>query len=95
MGQLGTEKELWAADEIRSLKLESQNVPGDCLLGSAFLSYAAPFNEEFRNQMLHQNWLQDILSRGVPVRQPFHVEHLLATPTQINWYNLNLKCYVQ
>jgi hypothetical protein len=40
---------------------------GDVLLAAAFVSYAGPFNMAFRQQLVGERWLPDIIERGIPL----------------------------
>lgn len=38
------------------LEEDKVKLVGDCLTGSAFLSYCGPFNSILRNKMVNDNW---------------------------------------
>ena len=40
---------------------------GDVLLAAAFVSYAAPFNMQIREQLVNQRWTPDLIERGIPM----------------------------
>jgi Microtubule-binding stalk of dynein motor len=48
-----------------------QRLVGDCLLTSAFLSYCGAFTHEFRSSLVSGRWLEDAVSRGLPISTPF------------------------
>ena len=56
---------------------------GDCLLGSAFLSYAGAFNFDFRREMVQDDWLEDLTAKGVPISEPFNLQSLLTDEVEI------------
>ena len=49
---------------------------GDVLLGTAFLSYSGPFNQEFR-KMLEMNWQKELRQRKIPFSSNLNVTLLL------------------
>jgi len=57
---------------------------GDCLLGSAFLSYASAFNFDFRSRLLADSWLPDLQARKLPVSDPFSLQSLLTDEVEIS-----------
>ncbi|KFZ50352.1 Dynein heavy chain 10, axonemal, partial [Antrostomus carolinensis] len=87
---LRSENERWTKEleenEIRKVKLL-----GDCLLSAAFLSYEGAFSWEFRNEMVYQVWQEDILSREIPLSQPFRLESLLTNEVEVSrWVSQGL-----
>jgi dynein heavy chain len=42
---------------------------GDVLMASAFVSYAAPFNMLFRQSLLTEKWIPDLIERAIPMSQ--------------------------
>jgi dynein heavy chain len=49
------------------------NLIGDCLTTSSFLSYAGPFNFEFRKRMIYEDWRNDIKNRNIPMSISFRL----------------------
>ena len=58
---------------------------GDCLLGSAFLSYVGAFSWEFRSD-LHVEWFNDLKGKEVPLSDPYKLEDLLTNEVEISKY---------
>lgn len=55
VSSLGGETERWAIG-VKTLTEEKDNLVGDVLVASAFLSYVGPFTKPFREQLV-QEWL--------------------------------------
>ncbi|XP_065594770.1 dynein axonemal heavy chain 10 [Cyrtonyx montezumae] len=87
---LRSENKRWAK-ELEDLKMRKVKLLGDCLLCAAFLSYEGAFNWEFRNEMIYQVWQEDILSREIPLSQPFRLESLLTNEVEVSrWVSQGL-----
>ncbi|XP_031448519.1 dynein heavy chain 10, axonemal isoform X3 [Phasianus colchicus] len=87
---LRSENKRWAK-ELEDLKMRKVKLLGDCLLCAAFLSYEGAFNWEFRNEMIYQEWQEDILSREIPLSQPFRLESLLTNEVEVSrWVSQGL-----
>lgn len=77
----------WTADKEALIKSKEKLI-GDCLLGSAFLSYCGPFSFEFRNRMIYDIWKQDINAKSINVTPEFSVSRLLASELIVSQWNL-------
>uniref|UniRef100_A0A803XS79 Dynein axonemal heavy chain 10 n=1 Tax=Meleagris gallopavo TaxID=9103 RepID=A0A803XS79_MELGA len=87
---LRSENKRWAK-ELDDLKMRKVKLLGDCLICAAFLSYEGAFNWEFRNEMIYQVWQEDILSREIPLSQPFRLESLLTNEVEVSrWVSQGL-----
>ena len=71
----------WRASIGRLQDLRAHLV-GDALLAAAFVSYAGPFNAQFRHALLHDKWLPDLLARGIPITDGASVLDQLTTDTE-------------
>ena len=60
---------------------------GDALLATAFLSYAGPFNQEFR-LLLMDAWKKELILRNVPVSQNINIIEMLTDTATIGEWNL-------
>lgn len=58
---LAGEKDRWEASII-NLEEGTKKLPGDCLMAAAFLSYAGPFATEYRDAMVNQLWMAEVIS---------------------------------
>lgn len=80
----------WTAD-LEDLKKQRVRLLGDCLIGSAFLSYVGAFSWEFRSDLVNLEWLKNLREKGVPLSDPFTLEALLTNDVEISkWTSENL-----
>ncbi|XP_010291294.1 PREDICTED: dynein heavy chain 10, axonemal, partial [Phaethon lepturus] len=87
---LRSENKRWTK-ELEDYEIRKVKLLGDCLLCAAFLSYEGAFNWEFRNEMIYQVWQEDILSREIPLSQPFRLESLLTNEVEVSrWVSQGL-----
>ena len=77
---LGSERERWTRD-MAAIEASLAHLLGDCLLTSAFLSYLGAFTQEYRRALLH-DWQNAILSKRIPLTQPFALERVLTTDVE-------------
>ncbi len=80
---LGSEQRRWTAD-MEQLAVDKVKLVGDCLSGSAFLSYCGAFNFELRQKMVYGRWKQDLLDKGIPNKENFRLEKFLTNDVEIS-----------
>lgn len=84
---LKDENEQWNAQITLLLEQKTQLI-GDTIVAASFVSYAGPFNEAFRRQLVASQWVPDILERGIPMSMLEEGETLdpvtiIAEPAQV------------
>ena len=62
---------------------------GDALLAAAFVSYAGPFNMEFRKRLVAEKWLPDLTERQIPLTPGFMPLDMLADESS----KVSLSCH--
>lgn len=65
----------------------SFSILGDVLLATAFLSYSGPFNQEFRNLLLH-DWQKEMKAREIPFGDSLNLNEMLIDAPTISEWNL-------
>lgn len=80
---LSSEKVRWT-NEMQELNSRKERLVGDCLITSAFLSYAGTFTYEFRKQFVHDHLEKNLLELGIPLSQPFRLQALLTDDNEMN-----------
>ncbi|PZC71734.1 hypothetical protein B5X24_HaOG212562 [Helicoverpa armigera] len=86
MSGLSSEQKRWTED-LAALYVEQSRLIGNCLLSASFLSYAGPFSFSFRQTMIYEDWLGDVLERGIPLTTPFTIEKNLTNEVEISGWN--------
>ena len=66
---------------------------GDALLAAAFVSYAGPFNMEFRKRLVSEKWLPDLTERQIPLTSGFMPLDMLADESSKVHYKTQLGLY--
>lgn len=65
-----SERSQWSG-RLSTLENENDKVIGNSLLSAAFYTYAGGFSFSYRHQIVHDDWLQDISRRKIPIDSPF------------------------
>lgn len=63
-------------------------LPGNCLLASAFLSYAGPFTSEIRDSLIAQ-WKQSLAEKNIAISPSFAIASFLCGATTIREWQIN------
>ena len=89
-GRWGTESGP-AGTDAEALAVNKTRLVGDCVLSASFLSYLGPFTFQYRSEMMDEKWVEDVVSREVPVSQPFSIRDMLVTDATVKlWGSENL-----
>lgn len=73
---LSDEKIRWT-EQIAQFASETERLVGDVVILSAFLCYAGPFNQEFRDLSQH-DWYNELTRRHMPVSMTINVTNSLT-----------------
>jgi len=55
---------------------------GDVLIGTAFLSYSGPFNQDFRI-LLSKSWTKELKTRKIPLSADLNLIDMLTDQTTV------------
>jgi len=90
LNALGAEKERWA-QSIIDLDETLKVIIGDVLLASAFVSYVGPFNKQFRDAIMNENFVPFFGNNNIPMSadsNPLNI--LIDDATKATWNNNSL-----
>ncbi|KAM9416983.1 dynein axonemal heavy chain 5 isoform 1-T1 [Salvelinus alpinus] len=83
---LGGEKIRWT-ESSALFQTQIRHLVGDVLLATGFLSYAGPFNQEYRNLLL-QLWRKEMGSHHIPYSDELNVISMLVDNATVGEWNL-------
>lgn len=83
---LGGEQQRWI-DTVAKLDKDYLNLPGDCLIATAFVSYFGPFDTKYR-EVLYEKWQNEILKKKIPCTEGLKMTMFLADPVTIREWNI-------
>ncbi|XP_076617159.1 dynein axonemal heavy chain 5 isoform X1 [Chaetodon auriga] len=83
---LGGEKVRWT-DSSAGFQTQIKHLVGDVLLSAGFLSYAGPFNQEFRSLLL-ELWKKEMEEKLIPFSPDLNVIGLLVDNATVSEWNL-------
>ena len=83
---LGGEKERWT-EQSKEFEAQINRLVGDVLLASAFLSYAGPFNQEFRLILL-KSWKEQMSQCEIPFSLDLNLVDMLTDSATVGEWNL-------
>jgi len=76
---LSGENKRWG-EAITAFGVAEAKLVGDVLVGSSFVSYAGPFNTKFREFLVNEKWLPDMIEREIPMTTGVTPLDVLSTP---------------
>jgi len=79
---LAGERERWT-EQSKEFKAAIGRLVGDVLLGTAFLSYSGPFNQDFRI-LLNKNWMKELKGRKIPFTANLNIVEMLTDMTTVS-----------
>jgi len=83
---LGGEYTRWQ-NSIGGFRAAINDLAGDCLVASAFLSYAGPFDTTYRDGLV-KRWLLEVKDKALPFSVHFHFATFLSKPTDVRDWNI-------
>mmetsp|Transcript_64893 Transcript_64893/g.119431 ORF Transcript_64893/g.119431 Transcript_64893/m.119431 type:complete len:4522 (+) Transcript_64893:77-13642(+) len=84
---LAGEKGRWEVS-LGNFDTQQENLYGDCIISSAFMSYAGPFGSTYRDKLVNEEWLVPVKELKVSVTADFSFSTFLADPTDVRDWNL-------
>jgi dynein heavy chain len=84
---LAGEKDRWEKS-IKRYEDALKFLPGDCLLASAFMSYAGPFNTAYRQSLVNGVWIAQTKTLEIPVSPDFSFDSFIGKQTDIRDWNI-------
>lgn len=74
-------------ETVFELDQKFDRLPGDCLLGTAFISYLGPFVSNYRESLI-ELWTNEVNENEIPFSKDFSIITFLADPTTIREWNI-------
>ena len=87
INSLSDERDRWnkGASEIAEQK---RRLVGNVSMATAFISYCGPFNSEFRNILINDQFVNDMKKRSVPCTPTMDLTAFLVDDATIGEWNL-------
>lgn len=74
-------------ETVKRLDFEFNNLPGDCVMATAFISYLGPFVTNYRDKLAN-SWKKEIVARQIPASSEFYIWTFLSDPTTVREWNI-------
>lgn len=84
---LSGERIRWT-ESVKQLDITFDYLPGDCLLGIAFVSYMGPFVFKYRDILL-KLWTESVKKTKIPIDPNYEVKAFLSDPAVIRHWNIH------
>jgi len=72
---------------VESLKAQKQLLIGDILVSASFIAYIGPFNMDYRRDLIHAQWLPDVLARQIPMSAELNPQKKLSDDATVAQWN--------
>jgi dynein heavy chain len=72
---------------VESLKEQKLLLIGDILVAASFIAYIGPFNMVYRRDLIHGQWLPDVLAREIPMSAGLNPQKKLSDDATIALWN--------
>ncbi|CAK1600591.1 unnamed protein product [Parnassius mnemosyne] len=82
---LSGERERWELT-VERLDREFDNLPGDCLIATAFVAYLGPFVSEYREELMDE-WFREVYNEAVPVTMDLSMKNFLLDDATLRDWN--------
>jgi dynein heavy chain len=83
---LSGENKRWG-ETIEKFGAMEGRLVGDSLLASAFVSYAGPFTMEYRDDLVQEKWIPDMVNRQIPMTEGAMPLDVLTSGSQVATWN--------
>ena len=84
---LGGERKRWNDDSVEFANIKMRLV-GDVALACAFVAYCGPFNQDFRDYLVHSKLYADLKERQIPISSTVDLTSFLVDAGTIGDWNL-------
>jgi dynein heavy chain len=72
---------------MKTIEEDKIKLIGDCLTGSAFLSYCGPFNSVLRQKMIFETWKADLIAKELPNKEDFRLDTFLTDEVEVSQWS--------
>eukprot|EP00304_Pavlova_gyrans_P007309 CAMPEP_0206033414 /NCGR_PEP_ID=MMETSP1466-20131121/638_1 /ASSEMBLY_ACC=CAM_ASM_001126 /TAXON_ID=44452 /ORGANISM="Pavlova gyrans, Strain CCMP608" /LENGTH=2403 /DNA_ID=CAMNT_0053407607 /DNA_START=23 /DNA_END=7231 /DNA_ORIENTATION=+ len=72
---------------VADLKDQLSRLVGDVLVTASFIAYIGPFNMTFRERMMKEQWVPDVMARGLPASENIRPVRMLTDEARIAVWN--------
>jgi len=87
MGSLGNERSRWEKTAEKLLK-EKQNLLGDMIVATCFVTYMGPFEGSYRESLLQTEWIPALQNEKIMVSDKFALKDAIGVLRQIQQWQL-------
>ena len=87
---LSGENKRWS-ETVKVFDVKAGKLVGDVLIAASFVSYCGPFNMQFRNDLVVEKWLKDLVDKKIPMTDGVRpLDQLSSNTEKAQWGNEGL-----